>query len=97
MKCKVCGAEIDRAELALVFLHEHNEDLDPSIAIGLKGKQLPVMYDHFLYEGREWMVWSINYPENTHVEGRAVKVDGKQQTVRAPINECEWFLKKRKQ
>ena len=38
MKCKICGAEIDRAELALVFLHEHNESLDPSIAIGLKGK-----------------------------------------------------------
>ncbi len=40
MKCKICGAEIDRAELALVFLHEHNEDLDPSTAVGIKGKEI---------------------------------------------------------
>ena len=60
-------------------------------------KPLPAMYDHFMYEGREWMVWSINYPQNTHVEGRAVKIDGKQQTVRAKIDDCEWLLKKRKQ
>jgi hypothetical protein len=94
MKCKICGAEIDRAELALVFLHEHNKSLDPSIAIGLKGKEIPVMYDHFMFEGREYMVKSINYPQNTHVEGVAVKVDGKRQTVRARINECEWLSKK---
>ena len=40
MKCKICGEEIDQAELALVFLHEHNEDLNPSIAIGIKGKEV---------------------------------------------------------
>ena len=92
MKCKVCGAEIDRAELALVFLHEHNESLDPSIAIGLKGEKVkPVMYDRFMYEDREYMVWAVY---KNHVDGRAVKIDGKRQSCRAKIDECEWLLKK---
>jgi hypothetical protein len=55
----------------------------------------PVMYDRFFYEDREYRVKSINYPQNTHVEGIAVKVDGKRQTVRAPIDECEWVLNRR--
>jgi len=57
----------------------------------------PVMYDRFLYKGREWMVWALpGYPKATHVEGRSVKIDGKQQTVRAKIEDCEWLLTKKR-
>lgn len=56
-------------------------------------KIIPVMYDRFMYEGREYFTWAV-YPK--HVEGRAVKIDGKQQTVRARIDECEWLLTNKK-
>ena len=57
----------------------------------------PVMYDLFMYKGREYRVWVLpGYPKGTYVEGRSVKIDGKQQTVRAKIDDCEWLIKKRK-
>ena len=40
MKCNTCGEEFDPGHLALVFLHEHNDDINPSLAIGIKGKEI---------------------------------------------------------
>jgi len=40
MKCRICGEEFDPADLALVFLHEHDNEINPSMAIGIKGKQI---------------------------------------------------------
>ena len=40
MKCRICGEEFDPAHLTLVMLHEHNEDINPSKFIGIKGKQV---------------------------------------------------------
>ncbi len=39
MKCRICGKKFDPADLALVFLHEHDNEINPSKAIGIKGKQ----------------------------------------------------------
>ncbi len=43
MKCAICGEEFDPTHLALVFLHEHRSDLNPSSVIGIKGK--PIIND----------------------------------------------------
>ena len=40
MKCNICGEKFDPAHLALVFLHEHNDEINPSKAIGIKGKRI---------------------------------------------------------
>ncbi|KKN85483.1 hypothetical protein LCGC14_0278030 [marine sediment metagenome] len=52
----------------------------------------PVMYQRFMYEDREYMVWAIPfYPNYSHVDGKAVKIDGKRQSCRAKISECKWL------
>ena len=63
--------------------------MDIKIAIRAPGQH--VMYDRFIYKDREYVVWVIDYPNKTHVEGRAVKIDGKRQSCRAKISECEWL------
>ena len=40
MKCKTCGEEFDPTHFALVVLHQHNDNLDPSKFIGIKGKRI---------------------------------------------------------
>ena len=40
MKCKICGEEFDPSELALVFLHMHDDNINPSRAMGIKGKKI---------------------------------------------------------
>ncbi len=44
MKCNICGEEFDPAHLSLVMLHEHNENINPSLAIGIKGKKIDKYY-----------------------------------------------------
>ena len=40
IKCAICGEEFDPSDLPLVFLHEHDDNINPSIAIGIKGKRI---------------------------------------------------------
>ncbi len=40
MKCKICGEEFDPTHLALVALHRHDENIDPSKFIGIKGRKM---------------------------------------------------------
>ncbi len=48
IKCTTCGEEFDPSHLPLVFLHEHNEDINPSSVIGIKGKQVTVTAEEWL-------------------------------------------------
>lgn len=48
----------------------------------------PVMYDRFLYKDREYLVWAVY---SKHIDGRAVKIDGKRQSCHARIDEVEWL------
>ena len=87
------------AVMDIIKIMEGKEvDVDPcstmDIKIAIRAPGQHVMYDRFIYEDREYIVWIIDYPNKTYVEGKAVKVDGKRQTVRAKIDECEWLLKK---
>jgi hypothetical protein len=41
MKCNTCGQEFDPGNLTSVMIHEHNEDINPALAIGIKGERMP--------------------------------------------------------
>ena len=40
MKCNTCGESFNPANLSEVFLHEHNDEINPSKVIGIKGKKI---------------------------------------------------------
>lgn len=41
MKCNTCGQGFDPGNLTSVMVHEHNEDINPALAIGIKGERIP--------------------------------------------------------
>jgi len=64
IKCTICGEEFDPSNLSTVFLHEHRDDLNPSIAIGIKGVKIKTAQEFYEQERLDGNTYDITSNPN---------------------------------
>jgi hypothetical protein len=81
MECEICKQEFDPGNLVSVMAHMHDEEINPALAIGIKGKKIMEYYRQCRFRRnirevnekayKETIAW---IPEWAAVKGNAVQL-----------------------